>query len=101
MTHFGKRDKKPLNFGAMLHPFILHKTMVILLYTTTFFFGIISPKIGIFIIQMLFTIFWKVPIWTLTEIWRFVNQMEISFSDRCLENKPLNAWKIIVDNNYK
>ena len=28
--------------------------------------------------------------------------MEISFSDRCLENEPLNVWKmiVIVDKTY-
>ena len=49
-TRLGKRGKKPLNFGAMLHPSISYKTMVIPLHTAAFFFGIISPKIGISII---------------------------------------------------
>jgi len=49
-AHLGKRGKKFLNFGTMLHPFILYKTMVIPLHTAIFFFGIISFKIGIFII---------------------------------------------------
>ena len=49
-AHLGKRGKKPLNVGAMLHPSISYKTMVIPLYTAAFFFGIISPKIGISII---------------------------------------------------
>ena len=49
-AHLGKRGKKPLNFGAILYPSISYKTMVIPLYTAVFFFGIISPKIGISII---------------------------------------------------
>ena len=36
--------KKPLNFGIILYPFILYKTMVIPLYIAVFFFGIISFK---------------------------------------------------------
>jgi hypothetical protein len=44
-----RMGQKPLNFGSILYDSISYKIMVILLHTTTFFFGIIA-------------IFWKIPI---------------------------------------